>query len=289
MKITIASGKGGTGKTTLAVNISALAAEKNFGNIGLYDCDVEAPNDELFIKLKNKNCFDVSVMLPEINESNCLKCGKCSEICNFHAFAFFQKLKKILFFPNMCHSCGACIELCPQKCINENKKKIGFISKGVINNLTVISGNLLTREILSPVIIKKIFRDMPENELSIIDAPPGASCTVVQSVINADKCVLVTEPTSFGLFDLKLAVELLRNLKKDFFIVINKFDDNNNIIDDYCAKEKIEVIARIPFDEKIARLYSDGQLLITDLKYKELFSSILEKLLLNETNNNHKR
>ena len=266
MKIAIASGKGGTGKTTVAVNFALLAAEKNIKNVTLYDCDVEAPNDELFIHSTIEKKIDVTVMLPEIDEKKCMMCGKCADICNFHSLVFFQKLKKILFFPNMCHSCGACVELCPVKCITEKRKKIGEISIGKKNNLVVVSGSLLTGEILSPVIIRTIFKDMPTDELSIIDAPPGTSCPVVQSVLNADKCVLVTEPTPFGLYDLKLAVELLRKLKKDFFIIINKFENENNIIDDYCKIEKINTIGRIPYDENIARMYSKGVLPVNSLK-----------------------
>ncbi|HON56339.1 MAG TPA: ATP-binding protein [bacterium] len=285
MKITIASGKGGTGKTTVAVNLALLAAEKKIDKVSLYDCDVEAPNDELFIKTEIKSVADITVMLPDINETNCIKCGKCAEICNFHALVYFKKLKKILFFPNMCHSCGACVELCPQKCINEKSKKIGEISigknisAGELNNLNLVSGRLLTGEILSPVIIKKIFNDMPNNELSIIDAPPGTSCPVVQSVINADKCVLVTEPTPFGLYDLKLAVELLRKLKKEFFIVINKYDNQNNIIDEYCKNENMDIIARIPYDENIARMYSNGEILVNNFKYRRIFCELLDNLL----------
>jgi len=180
----------------------------------------------------------------------------------------------------MCHSCGACVELCPQKCITEKSKKIGEISIGKKNDLTVVSGSLLTGEILSPVIIKKIFRDMPNNELSIIDAPPGTSCPVVQSVKNADKCVLVTEPTPFGLYDLKLAVELLRKLKKEFFIVINKFENENNIISEYCKNENIAIIGKIPYDANIARMYSNGELLISNQKYKNIFEELLKKILL---------
>ena len=279
MKLTIASGKGGTGKTTLAVNLALLAAQKFNTRVSLYDCDVEAPNDELFIKSVIKKTIEVNVMLPHIDEEKCIKCGKCAEICNFHALVYFQKLKKILFFPNMCHSCGACVELCPQSCILEKEKKIGTIKTGLKNKLNVITGELITGEILSPVIIKKIFRDMPDDEISIIDAPPGTSCPVVQSVVNSDKCVLVTEPTPFGLYDLKLAVELLRKLNKEFTIVINKFENENNIVSEYCNREKIKISGKIPFDKKIAEKYSRGEPLIEDIKYKQIFTGILEAAL----------
>nr|HPG29286.1 P-loop NTPase [bacterium] len=155
----------------------------------------------------------------------------------------------------------------------------GVIKTGKTGKLNVITGELITGEILSPVIIKKIFSNMPDNEISIIDAPPGTSCPVVQSVINSDKCVLVTEPTPFGLYDLKLAVELLRKLKKEFSIVINKFENENNIIREYCNNENIKISGRIPFDKNIAAKYSAGEILIEDSKYKQIFSEILEKIL----------
>jgi len=279
MKLTIASGKGGTGKTTVSVNLALLAARTLNRRVSLYDCDVEVPNGELFIKPEIIKTIDVNLPLPEIDESKCVKCGKCAEICNFHSLVFFQKLKKILFFQNLCHCCGTCFELCPQKCIIEKPNKIGTIKIGVKEKLKFVSGELTTGEILAPAIIKKIFKDMPEDEISIIDAPPGTSCTVVQSVINADKCVLVTEPTPFGLYDLKLAVKLLRKLNKDFSIIINKFEYENNIITEYCSAENIKISGRIPFDKNIALKYSSGDTIIDDSMYKTVFSDIMEQIL----------
>jgi len=277
LKIAIASGKGGTGKTTVAVNLALSLS--GAANITLYDCDVEAPNDELFLKSNIEKATAVEVMIPEIDEASCIKCGKCAEICKFHSFAIFKKMEKLLFFPNMCHSCGACVEICPVKCIKEGSKKIGEITIGKKNNLRVISGKLSTGEILAPVIIKRMLRDIKDNEFSIIDASPGTSCSVVQSIRFADKCILVTEPTPFGLYDLKLAVELLRKLDKQFGIIINKSENENNIIDDYCEKENIKIFGRIPFDENIARMYSKGELLISNKKYKNIFTEMIEKIL----------
>jgi MinD superfamily P-loop ATPase len=278
MKLVIASGKGGTGKTTFAVNL-ALIANNNGVNISLFDCDVEAPNDDIFITMNNYLNIPVYSFLPRINEYECINCGKCSDICKFNSLVYIAKTKKILFFPERCHGCGACVYVCPQNCIENNQKEIGNIYSGVNGKLKFFYGKMKTGEILSPVIIKKMKTYIHNDEITIIDAPPGTSCPVVQTIYNCDLCLLVAEPSPFGLYDLKLAVELLKKLNIKFVVVINKDEKDKTIISDYCKEENIEIVGRIPYSAKAAKLYSEGLPLIIEQEYKTIFNDIYEKIM----------
>lgn len=278
-KVVIASGKGGTGKTTIAVNL-ALTASEIIQKVTLIDCDVETPNAHLFLKNFDYNTIQVKSFIPEIDLNICNNCGKCSKICKFNSIIYIHKTKKILFFQERCHGCGACMYVCPQKCITRSNKVIGNIYKSKKDNLKFIYGLMNTDEILSPVIIKKTKKFISENEFIIIDAPPGTSCPVVQTIINNDLCILVAESTPFGLYDLKLAVKLLKKLKVQFTVLINKHEEGKNIIIDYCKNEKIKIIGKIPYSEKAAKLYSEGLPLIIENEYKIIFDNILNEIAL---------
>lgn len=286
LKIAVASGKGGTGKTSVAVNM-ALASDRN---ISLLDCDVEAPNSHLFFQkdsdsedARHDEFFDsieeFYVSIPEFNDNLCNGCGICKNTCKFNAITII--LNKPLFFAELCHSCEACFKVCPVGAIAPAKKMIGKIRRKKINDkLSLTDGILNVSEAKSPPLIKKIVKTYAGNELCIIDAPPGTSCPVVAASYSADYAILITEPTPFGLSDLKLAVDTLRQLKIKFGVVINKYDGDFGEVKKYCEDEKIELLGIIPFDIKIAQIYSKGGIIVNELPFmRDLFSKILEKAI----------
>jgi MinD superfamily P-loop ATPase len=260
MIIAVASGKGGTGKTTVAVNL-ALA----LGSVHFLDCDVEEPNAHLFLKPRLTEQIPVTVPVPEVDIQKCTGCGKCGEVCAYHAIAVIpspNKKPQPLIFPHLCHACGACTLLCPEGAIREKQRDIGVIEKGDTGNIRFIHGKMNVGEVLSPLIIRRVKGMVHSTELVIIDAPPGTSCPVVAAIRGVDFCVLVTEPTPFGLHDLTLAVDVVRQMGIPFGVVINRAGLGNNAAEDYCCAENIPVLARIPFDRKIAVCYSGGEMLI---------------------------
>ena len=260
MIIAVASGKGGTGKTTVAVNL-ALA----LGSVDFLDCDVEEPNAHLFLKPCIQSEISVTVPVPEFDKQKCTGCGKCAEVCTYHAIAVIPspgKKPQPLIFPHLCHACGACSLLCPVGAIREDQRNIGVIEKGFRGDIRFIQGKMNVGEVLSPLIIRRVKGLIDPNSLTIIDAPPGTSCPVVAAIKGVDFCVLVTEPTPFGLHDLTLAVGVVRQLKIPFGVVINRSGLGNDAAEDYCRKENIAVLAKIPFDREIAVRYSEGETLI---------------------------
>lgn len=272
MIISIASGKGGTGKTTVA---TSLALSIN-GNVQLLDCDVEEPNAHIFIKPKIHDKKSVFILIPQIDKNKCNLCGKCGEVCAYNAIAILKE--KVLVFPELCHSCGSCSYLCPQNAISEINKEVGYIELGQKNNLEFIHGKLKIGEIMAPAVIKAVKKNINPAKTVIIDAPPGTSCPVIETVKHSDYCILVTEPTPFGLNDLVLAVEVLRKLAIPFGVVINRSDLGNEKVDDYCKKENISVLMRIPFKKEIALAYSKGIPIVEALPgYKKQFRFLLEK------------
>jgi MinD superfamily P-loop ATPase len=265
MIIAIASGKGGTGKTTIAVNLAMALS-----NTQLLDCDVEEPNAYLFLKPKLKEKKESYIPVPEVDEEKCNFCGKCREVCAYKAIAVLPKSGRrkgtVLVFPNLCHGCGACSLLCPQKAITEINKAIGVIEIGRADGIQFVHGKLNIGEAMSPPLIRQVKQNINHKRTVIIDAPPGTSCPVIASVKGSDFCILVTEPTPFGLNDLILAVEVVKKLQIPFGVIINRDQIGDHKVDSYCKEKNIPVLMHIPFDRKIAELYSMGIPLVKEKK-----------------------
>ena len=257
MHIVIASGKGGTGKTTVATNLAVVLNEEGH-RVTYADCDVEEPNGHLFLSSENESRTQVSVMVPVVSESGCSLCGTCSEVCQFNALAVLGP--KVMLFPSLCHSCAACVILCPEQALDEGMREIGFIRSGECRGLSVLGGSINVGEAQAPPMIRALRRRFPDDQIVILDAPPGTSCPVVETVREADYVVLVTEPTPFGLNDLRLAVEMLCELNCPFGVVINRCDVGDSLVWDYCRQENIRILLELPFDRKIAEAYAIGQL-----------------------------
>ena len=274
MIISIASGKGGTGKTTVAVNL-VLAIENG---VQLLDCDAEEPNAHIFIRPKITEKKSVFVPMPEVDRAKCNLCGKCTQICAYNAIVIVKG--KLLIFPELCHGCGACSYLCPQNAIREVNKEIGYLEVGNKNELDFVHGKLNIGEILVTFVIKEIKKLKNQNKTVIIDCPPGTSCPMITAVKDSDYCILVTEPTPFGLNDLILAVGVLRKLNIPFGVVINRSDLGNKNVENYCQKENIRILAKIPFSKEIAVAYSKGITIIDSLpSYKRLFQEMFDNIV----------
>ncbi|MBA7688584.1 Iron-sulfur cluster carrier protein [subsurface metagenome] len=275
MIISVASGKGGTGKTIMATSL-ALCWEE-----GLFlDCDVEEPNAHIFLKPHINERIPVGIPVPEVDESKCSFCGKCAEVCEFNAIVVIKK--KVLFFPELCHGCGGCSYICPENAIKEVERAIGVIEKGRSGKIGFIHGILNVGEPMAPPLIRQVKKHINNSTNAIIDASPGTSCPVVEAVNGSDFCLLVTEPTPFGLNDLKLAVEMLRKLTIPCGVVINCADIGDEEVERYCKDEDIPILMTIPWDRRIAEAYSRGIPLIDALpefqnRFSQLYGTI-EKL-----------
>ena len=261
MIISIASGKGGTGKTTLATNLTSLLAEKY--RVVLTDLDVEEPNSGLFISGKLVHQEDKFKMIPHWEKTDCILCGNCQKVCNFNAIMKLGEM--IMVFPELCHGCYACSELCPTNSLPMQPKKMGELKHFKLNNLDFVESKLIIGEEQAIPLIKQTLDYIDDNFLKtvikICDAPPGTSCPVIEATKDADLILLVTEPTPFGLHDLTLAVETMRELKKDFGVIINRFGIGDAKVEKYCKEQNIPIIAKIPNMRRIAELYSSGNLL----------------------------
>lgn len=272
MIISVASGKGGTGKTTIAVNMAL-----GLNDVEFIDCDVEEPNANVFLKSNIEHREDVNVDIPEINEEKCDYCGKCSDFCAYNAIAVVKS--NILVFPELCHSCGGCKIVCPKDAIRYKKKKVGIIEHGKSKNVDFYHGLLNIGEIQAVPVIKKLKQKIEKKRDVIIDAPPGTSCPVIETISSSDYCILVTEPTPFGLNDLRLAVEVVRHLKIPFGVIINRDGVGNDDVERFCIKEKIPVLLKIPQSERIAKLYSNGVAFVNEIdEYKDSFKKVYEKI-----------
>ncbi len=272
MNIVIASGKGGTGKTTIATNL-ALSLE----NAQLLDCDVEEPNSHIFLNTVLRKVEDVFLLVPKIDKDKCTFCKKCSEFCQYNAIAVVPN--EILFFPELCHGCGGCTLVCPEKAITEVERKIGFIEGGEENGLEFYHGLLNVGEPMATPLVKAVKDKINPNKITIIDSPPGTSCPVIESIKDTDYCILVTEPTPFGLHDLKLAVEVTRALEVPFGVLINQDGIGDSGVEDYCKRENIRIVERIPHNINIARLYSKGVPFVTEMpEWKERFVRLYDSI-----------
>lgn len=261
MKIAIASGKGGTGKTTLSTNLGSFLAESN--DVVLVDLDVEEPNSGLFLKSTLIKKYDKFRMVPEWDLTNCILCGNCQQVCNFHAVITLKT--KVMVFPQLCHGCYACSELCPNNSLPMKQEKMGELKHFKVGKLNFVESRLdVGQEQAVPLIsqtLEFVDEKYPKDTIKLYDSPPGTSCPVIEATKDADFVILVTEPTPFGFHDLKLAIDTMRVLKKEIGVVVNRYGIGNNDVIDYCEKENIPVIATIPNDRKIAELYSRGELL----------------------------
>lgn len=277
MRIAIASGKGGTGKTTMAVSL-ALAAR---GKRAIVDCDVEEPNCHIFLKPVIEQRIPVSLSVPEVDLSRCDFCKKCQEICQFKAIAVFGR--HVMTFSEMCHGCGGCMLVCPQKAISEGKREVGVVQEGKAGELLFVEGRLRVGEAMSPPLIHAVQARALDFEraggLVIVDAPPGTSCPVIASVRGANYTILVTEPTPFGLHDLKLAVGVLQKLGQPFGVVLNRADMGSDETGRWCEANGIPILMRIPFDRRIAQGYSKGEpLLHSRPDLREQFEAVLKEV-----------
>lgn len=266
LKIAIASGKGGTGKTLLSTNLTSYLSINH--KVLLADLDVEEPNGFLFIKGKTVNVSEQYKMIPQWDKSNCTLCGLCSNLCKFHAVLKLGDY--ISVFDNLCHSCYACSELCPSNSLPMVKHKIGEIKILNSNNLTFIESRLEVGEEQAVPLINQahnlIDKDYSHIKYQFFDCPPGNACPLLAAVKPVDFVVLVTEPTPFGLSDLKIAVDTVRYLKKPLGVVINRYSNSFSEIEKYCEKEDVNILTKTPFDIKIAELYSKGILIYDKIK-----------------------
>jgi MinD superfamily P-loop ATPase len=254
MRIAVASGKGGTGKTTVAVALTLASREP----VVYADCDVEEPNGSIFLKPELNGVEKVFVEVPQINKGKCTACGACARFCQFNALVSFNTPP--LVFPDLCHSCGGCEMVCPAGAISWRKVSVGEVSFGTCDNgrISVVQGKLDVGGSLAPPVIRQVKSSLPVSGLTVVDSPPGTSCPVIESLGEADYILLVTEPTPFGLHDLKLAVATVRELGMPFSVIINRFDEGDSGVEDYCLEEKIHVMVKIPYRRSMAEAYSRG-------------------------------
>ncbi len=253
MILSVASGKGGTGKTTVAVAL-ALAAP---APVRLLDCDVEEPNAHLFLKPEIRRREPVHIPVPVVDEARCDACGECGRICQYHAIISLKT--KPLVFPELCHGCGGCAAVCPRSAIAETGREIGVVEEGARDGVSFVQGRLHVGQPMSPPLIRAVRRHAAAEGLTIIDCPPGTSCPVVAAVRGSDFVLLVTEPTPFGLNDLRLAVGTMRELKRPLGVVVNRSDAGDGRVDAYCRQAQIPVLLRIPEDRRIAEAYARGE------------------------------
>ena len=273
MKIAIASGKGGTGKTTLSVNI----AQAIDSPLVLLDCDVEEPNSRLFLNTEYVGEEVVSTLIPEIDAQKCNGCGECARFCQYNAIVTFGT--KPLVFPEMCHGCGGCAKLCPQEAISEIEHRIGAITQYRAGKITLFQGCIDVGVAMAPPLIRELKKKIPDDQLVIMDAPPGTTCPVVTTLGEVDYVVLVTEPTPFGLNDLVLAVDMVRALGLPFGVIINRVGIGDDRVNQYCERENITILLEIPNDRAVAEAYSRGESIVESVDgYKDLFASVIYRI-----------
>ena len=273
--IAIASGKGGTGKTTVAVNLAWTLAGQG-RPVQYLDCDVEEPNGHIFLRPEITTSDAVGILVPVVEAGMCTGCRKCSEVCEYHAIAV---LDKALVFPELCHGCGGCTLVCPSGAIRDQERKIGVVETGHSGRVSFVQGRMNIGEPMAPPLIRAVKRKALIEGVVIFDAPPGTSCPVVTTVRDTDYIVLVTEPTPFGLHDLTLAVEMIRKLGVRHGVVINRADSGDQRVRDYCATEGIPVLLELPDDRRVAEAYSRGEMAVQALpEWQTVFSTLWTRL-----------
>jgi MinD superfamily P-loop ATPase len=288
MIISVASGKGGTGKTLVATSLAISIKEIN--QVQLLDCDVEEPNDHIFMKPVITQTEPVCVRVPEIDKEKCTYCGKCAEVCAFNAIAVVTKYVMVL--SDLCHGCGACSYLCPEGAITEEERETGVVETGIADGVDIVQGRLNVGEAMPTPVITEVKSRAEPDKTVIIDVPPGTSCAVVNSITGSDFCLLVTESTPFGLNDLILAVETAKELDITCGVVINRAGIGDKEVEEYCNRENIPVLLKIPLDTEIARLYSKGITLAAGMpQWKETFESLYSDIveIVDERNRSIKR
>lgn len=275
MIISVASGKGGTGKTLVATSLAISLKDRE--RVQLLDCDVEEPNDHIFLKPVITGSEAVRIPIPVVDEKKCTYCGKCAETCVYHAIAVFAQ--HVLVFPNLCHGCGACSYLCPEKAISEVGREIGVVEWGHSDGVGFAHGKLNVGEAMPTPVIRRVKERANHDGIVIIDISPGTSCPVVESIKDSDFCLLVTEPTPFGANDLILAVETVKELKVPCGVVINRAGVGDGKVEEYCLRDGIPVLLTIPLDTEIARLNSRGITLVEGMpQWKEGFMKLFDRI-----------
>jgi len=265
MRIAFASGKGGTGKTTVAVNFAFFLADSR-QHVQYLDCDVEEPNGHIFLKPVIDEKFPAKVMIPTIDQSRCINCGECSAHCQFNALVTLPD--NVLLFPELCHGCGLCARICPAGAITEGEREIGYIEKGrAVRGIDFVHGILNIGEPMAGPLIQQVKYNYREDYIQIIDAPAGTSCPVVKTIIDADCVVMVTEPTPFALHDLKIAVSVAKNLNKPIGMVINRANGDFKPLTEYLFENNLPILVTIPEDMQVAHEYSEGNLIAERLPF----------------------
>ena len=277
MKLSIASGKGGTGKTLVSTSLAASLYSLGDGRIAIADCDVEEPNSHLFFPdrtlLEKESC---QVAVPVIDEELCTHCGKCSEVCAYHALAVLPGT--VLIFPELCHGCGACSIICPEKAISEGSRSIGEIFHASSGGMDIVWGELALGEARTTPLIKAV-KQRAQGDTLIVDCPPGTSCSMVESVRGSDFCLLVTEPTPFGLYDLDIALKVLDKMKIPQAVLVNKSGVGDRKLYHYLEEKKIPLLMEIPLDRKIAEIYSQGEIFVLRMpEWKERFVELANRI-----------
>lgn len=275
MIVAVASGKGGTGKTTISVNLARVSGP----DVRLVDCDVEEPNDHLFLRGDVLSEEIVTIPVPAVDESLCDGCGECGRFCAYHAIVSFGSAP--IVFPEMCHGCGGCALVCPRHAIREVERRIGVVESICSENTVLVQGRLDIGIAMAPPLVRAVKAHVRNGSPVILDAPPGTSCPVITTLRGADVVVLVTEPTPFGLHDLSLAVDMVRELGMPFGVVVNRMGIGDNRVHVFCQQERIPILAEIPEDRRIAEAYSRGQLIVDALpEYRVVFERLLGSITL---------
>ncbi|MBD3405498.1 MAG: P-loop NTPase [Candidatus Lokiarchaeota archaeon] len=272
MIVSIASGKGGTGKTTVAVNL-ALSVEK----ANLLDCDVEEPNVPALLPIDEAESSSVYLPTPIVDQEKCTLCGKCGSFCQFNAILVGRT--KTIVYPEICHSCGGCSIVCPEKAIHEEDREVGLVYTSDYEQLRITYGELTIGEPIATPIIKAVKTRIVSGELNLLDSPPGTACPVIETIHGSDYVLLVTEPTPFGLHDLSMAVDVVRGLGIPHGVVINRAGIGDDSVKDYCAEHDIPLLLEIPFDRRIAELYSNGVPFVKEMpEYRKLFRELIKSI-----------
>jgi len=273
VKIAVASGKGGTGKTTVSVSL-ALTAQ---GQVQYVDCDVEEPNGHIFLSPVIRTKREIHLVVPRVMEERCSYCGKCRDLCRFHAITVFGRT--IMTFADLCHSCGGCFLVCPEDALARDKRLVGVVEKGHAGGVAFVHGRMRVGEAMAVPLIRAVKEECADDGLIIVDAPPGTSCPLVATVKDCDYALLVTEATPFGLHDLRITVGVLRKLELPFGVIINRADIGDARTEKWCLEENIKVHMQIPFDRKIAEGYAAGDPLIASRpELRASFAHVLEEL-----------